>query len=125
MQHGDYQLEIYGAGLKGVLPRWPVDFAGLEAAAGASLPDWILNYVAGGAGDERTQRGNAEAFGWWGIVPRMMNGAYERDLSTSICGIDLPTPLFCCPSGSSASARRTSTGTSRLPAPAPGPACRW
>ena len=99
MQHGDYQLEIYGAGLKGVLPRWPVDFAGLEAAAGASLPDWILNYVAGGAGDERTQRGNAEAFGWWGIVPRMMNGAYERDLSTSICGIDLPTPLFCCPIG--------------------------
>ena len=99
MQYGDYQLEIYGAGLQGVLPRWPVDFAGLEAAAGASLPDWILNYVAGGAGDERTQRGNAEAFGWWGIVPRMMNGAYERDLTTTICGVDLPTPLFCCPIG--------------------------
>ena len=99
MQYGDYQLEIYGAGLQGVLPRWPVDFAGLEHAATAALPDWILNYVAGGSGDERTQRGNAEAFGWWGIVPRMMAGAYERDLTTSICGVDLPTPLFCCPIG--------------------------
>ncbi|MDT7742788.1 MAG: lactate 2-monooxygenase [Actinomycetota bacterium] len=99
MQYGDYQLEIYGAGLKGVLPRWPVDFAGLEHAAAAALPDWILNYVAGGAGDERTQRGNAEAFGWWGIVPRMMAGAYERDLTTTICGVDLPTPLFLCPIG--------------------------
>ncbi|WP_018335780.1 alpha-hydroxy-acid oxidizing protein [Actinomycetospora chiangmaiensis] len=98
-QYGDYQLEIYGAGLKGVLPRWPVDFADLEAAAGAALPDWILNYVAGGSGDERTQRGNAEAFGWWGIVPRMMRGAYERDLTTSFCGVDLPTPLFCAPVG--------------------------
>jgi lactate 2-monooxygenase len=99
MQYGDYQLEIYGAGLQGVLPRWPVDFVGLEHAATAALPDWILNYVAGGSGDERTQRGNAEAFGWWGIVPRMMAGAYERDLTTSICGVDLPTPLFCCPIG--------------------------
>lgn len=98
-QYGDYQLEIYGAGLRGVLPRWPVDFPHLEAKAAATLPDWILSYVAGGAGDERTQRGNAEAFGNWGIVPRMMRGAPQRDLRVSLLGLDLPTPLFLCPIG--------------------------
>lgn len=98
-QYGDYQLEIYGAGLRGVLPRWPVDFPTLEAKAAATLPDWILSYVAGGAGDERTQRGNAAAFGNWGLVPRMMRGAPERDLRVPLFGLDLPTPLFLAPIG--------------------------
>ena len=98
-QYGDYQLEIYRAGVQGVLPRWPVDFANLEAAAAAAMPRWVHSYVAGGAGDERTQRGNAEAFGRWGIVPRMMRGEPERDLSVSLFGLDLPAPLFLCPIG--------------------------
>ena len=98
-QYGDYQLEIYGAGLRGIVPRWPVDFPHLEEAAAASMPPWVHSYVAGGAGDERTQRGNAEVFGRWGIVPRMMRGAPERDLSVSVFGLDLPSPLFLCPIG--------------------------
>lgn len=97
--YGDYQLDIYGAGLRGVLPRHPVDHASLEERAAAALPDWILSYVAGGAGDERTQRANVDAFGRWGLVPRMMRGATERDLSVSLFGLDLPTPLFLAPIG--------------------------
>lgn len=31
--YGDYQLEIYGAGLRGVLPAFPMTFAELEARA--------------------------------------------------------------------------------------------
>lgn len=100
MRHyGDYQLDIYGAGLRGVLPRHPVDHATLERRAAAVLPDWILSYVAGGAGDERTQRANVEAFSGWGLVPRMMQGATERDLSVSLFGLDLPSPLFLAPIG--------------------------
>jgi len=98
-RYGDFQLEIYQAGLRGVQPRYPVDFDGLERAAAATLPPWIMNYVAGGAGNERTQRANVEAFDRWGLVPRMMNGAYERDLTTNLFGIELPTPLFMCPIG--------------------------
>lgn len=99
MQYGDYQLEIYGAGLKGVLPRFPVDHPTLERRAAAVLPDWILSYVAGGAGDERTQRANVEAFDRWGLVPRMMNGAPQRDLSVSLFGHQRPNPFFLCPIG--------------------------
>ena len=49
---GDYQLEIYGAGLQGVLPRFPMAFAELEARAEQALPPSVLSYVAGGAGSE-------------------------------------------------------------------------
>jgi len=44
---GDYQLEIYGAGLHGILPSFPMAFAELEARAGQALPPSVLSYVAG------------------------------------------------------------------------------
>ncbi|GAA4560279.1 alpha-hydroxy-acid oxidizing protein [Pseudonocardia xishanensis] len=99
MAYGDFQLEIYLAGTRGLLPRFPVDFAGMERRAAEALPPWVLSYVAGGAGDEHTQRANVAAFERWGLVPRMMRAARERDLSTDLFGIDLPHPLFLCPIG--------------------------
>ena len=69
---GDYQNEIYMAGLQGVLPRVPVDFATLESRAAAALPPWVLSYIQGGCGDETTQDSNAQAFRHWGMIPRMM-----------------------------------------------------
>ncbi len=98
-QWGDYQNDIYGAGLEGVLPRFPVDHQNLERKAAEMLPGWIWSYVAGGAGDERTQRANVDAFAGYGLVPRMMQGATQRDLSVSLFGLDLPTPLFLAPIG--------------------------
>ncbi len=98
-QYGDFQFDIYRDGLNGVVPRYPVDFAALEAKAGEVLPWWVHSYVAGGCGDEYTQRANATAFTKWGLMPRMFNGVYERDLSVSIFGIDLPSPIFMCPIG--------------------------
>jgi lactate 2-monooxygenase len=98
-QYGDYQLDIYFGGFEGQLPRYPVDFAALERAAAEVLPPWVYSYVAGGAGDEGTQRGNVEAFSRYGIVPRMLVGASERELSVSLFDMHLPTPLFMCPIG--------------------------
>jgi lactate 2-monooxygenase len=98
-QYGDYQSEIYGGGLHGNLPRFPVDFASLERAAMEVLPSWIYSYVGYGAGDGNTQRANVEAFSRYGIVPRMLVGATERDLSVSLFDMQLPTPLFMPPVG--------------------------
>src|SRR3546814_11600936 len=72
VQFGDYQNEIYAAGLRGVLPKLPVDAATLEARAEAAMPPHVLNYVQGGCGDEATPRRNTTAFAAWGMVPRMM-----------------------------------------------------
>ena len=96
---GDYQLEIYGAGLHGVLPRFPMAFAELEARAEQALSPSVLSYVAGGAGSEHTQRANVSAFRQWGLIPRMFVGAAQRDLSVELFGMRLPTPVLMAPIG--------------------------
>jgi lactate 2-monooxygenase len=96
---GDYQLEIYLAGLSGVLPGFPMAFAELEGRASRALPPSVLSYVAGGAGSEHTQRANVGAFAGWGLIPRMFVGAKQRDLSVELFGMTLPSPLFMAPIG--------------------------
>ncbi|MER6399434.1 alpha-hydroxy-acid oxidizing protein [Kitasatospora sp. NPDC001603] len=98
-QFGDYQNEIYFDALFGRQPKLPMAFAELAARAEAALPPTLLSYVAGGAGDERTQRANAAAFDRWGLVPRMMVGAARRDLSVDLLGTRWPAPLFLAPIG--------------------------
>ncbi|ORW08646.1 alpha-hydroxy-acid oxidizing protein [Mycobacterium kyorinense] len=99
MAFGDYQFEIYLQGLAGVVPSLPIAYAELEAKAQAAMSPSVWSYVAGGAGDERTQRANCEAFEHWGLIPRMFVGADERDLSVELFGMTLPAPLFMAPIG--------------------------
>lgn len=96
---GGMQNEIYNAGLQGILPDYPVDFATLEKRAHEALGPMMTNYVAGGCGDEHTQDTNASAFHHWGMIPRMMVDCAERDLSIDLFGMKLPTPLFMAPIG--------------------------
>jgi len=96
---GAMQNEIYNAGLKGILPPFPVDFATLEKRAHEALGPSLTNYIAGGCGDEHTQNQNAAAFHHWGMVPRMMVDCSVRDLSIELFGHKYPTPLFMAPIG--------------------------
>ncbi|MEW1735621.1 lactate 2-monooxygenase [Nocardia beijingensis] len=96
---GDYQNEIYFQGLGGVLPDFPMTYADLEAKARAALPPGIWSYVAGGAGDELTQRANVTAFEKLGLIPRMLRASKTRDLSIELFGMTLPTPIFLAPVG--------------------------
>ena len=96
---GDYQNEIYLQGLAGVAPSLPMVYTELEAKAEKSLSPSVWSYVAGGAGDERTQRANCEAFERWGLYPRMFVGAAQRDVSVELFGLTLPAPLFMAPIG--------------------------
>ncbi|MCZ8195775.1 MAG: alpha-hydroxy-acid oxidizing protein [Hyphomonadaceae bacterium] len=97
--YGDYQIDIYGAGLRGALPDIPVDFATLEARATEALSPSIRNYVQGGCGDELTQQRNTSAFEHWGIYPRMMVDCSVRDLSIELFGKTLPSPILMAPVG--------------------------
>ena len=65
---GDYQDEIYLAGLSGRTPRFPFRFEELEARAHAAMSPSLASYVAGGSGDERTQEANVVAFDKWGLT---------------------------------------------------------
>ncbi len=96
---GAYQNEIYLAGLSGRLPQFPMRFDELEAKAHAAMAESLVSYVAGGCGDESTQRANVAAFDKWGLMPRMFVGAKRRDLSVELFGMKLPSPLFMTPNG--------------------------
>lgn len=98
-QFGSYQNEIYFAGVLGEVPRFPMTFDELERRAEAAMPPSVWSYVAGGAGDEHTQRANAAAFRRWGLYPRMFVGAAERDLSVELFGRTWLSPLFLAPVG--------------------------
>lgn len=99
MHFGDYQTSIYLAGLSGVMPAMPVDFASLKECAEGAMPPHVLSYVQGGCGDEWTQDQNAAAFHHWGMIPRMMVDSSVRDLSIELFGLRLPTPIFMAPIG--------------------------
>jgi lactate 2-monooxygenase len=99
MAYGDYQLEIYLQGLSGIVPNLPMTYAEWESRAESAMSPSVYSYVAGGAGDERTQRLNRTAFDRWGLMPRMLVGATERDLRVELFGLSLPSPLFMAPVG--------------------------
>lgn len=95
--HGqDLQAQVYGAGHA---PEFPVSYEGWERRARETLDGGPFDYVAGGAGAEDTMRANREAFNRWRIVPRMLRGADERDLTTEILGLSLPVPFMLAPVG--------------------------
>lgn len=95
----DYQLDIYLRGTAGVVPDLPLSWPELERRGSAAMDPAVLDYVAGGAGDEATQTANVTAFGGYGLMPRMLRGAAERDLSIELLGMRLPTPLLLAPIG--------------------------
>jgi lactate 2-monooxygenase len=84
----------------------PTDFRELERAARRAMSGDAWAYVAGGAGDGATMRANRAAFDRWQLVPRMLRGAADRDLSPSLLGMRLPAPLLVAPIGAAGVVRR-------------------
>lgn len=98
-QPSDYQFEIYLKGLTGVLPSLPMSYKELEARAKGVLSPSLWTYISGGSGDEHTQSSNISAFEKWGLIPRMLVGATERDLSVELFGKCWAAPIFLAPIG--------------------------
>ncbi|HEV7146307.1 MAG TPA: alpha-hydroxy-acid oxidizing protein, partial [Pedococcus sp.] len=99
---------IYRAGVLGRQPAVPTDFAELERRASAAMSPRAWAYVAGGAGEGATMRANRAAFDRWQIVPRMLPGQVDRDLSTALLGRTMPSPLLLAPIGAAALVHRDS-----------------
>jgi isopentenyl diphosphate isomerase/L-lactate dehydrogenase-like FMN-dependent dehydrogenase len=96
---GDFQFELYLAGLDGHVPRFPCTGDGLHDAAREVLSPEAFAYVAGSAGRELTAGANRAAFEQWQIVPRMLRDVATRDLATEVCGTHLPAPVLLAPIG--------------------------
>ncbi|MGH3976979.1 MAG: alpha-hydroxy-acid oxidizing protein [Pseudonocardiaceae bacterium] len=91
--------EIYLRGLAGQRPELPITADGLETAARGVLAAEAFCYVAGGASTERTVAATREAFAHWRIVPRMLRGVTERDLSLTLLGTPMSAPVLTAPVG--------------------------
>ncbi|MFN8053208.1 MAG: alpha-hydroxy-acid oxidizing protein [Acidimicrobiales bacterium] len=97
--HGDWQLGIYFGGLTGARPELPMTFEAMADAAEAAMSPEIWSYVSGGAGNEHTQRANVAAFERWGLMPRVLRGAAQRDVGVELFGHRYATPLMLAPVG--------------------------
>jgi 4-hydroxymandelate oxidase len=69
----------------------------LAATAEARLDPVHWDYLAGGAGQERTVRGNEAAFAARRIVPRVLRGVGRRDLRTTLLGTEMSMPVLLSP----------------------------
>jgi len=93
------QLDIYQKGIVGRPPAFPVQVEALESLARKKLSHEVYDYVAGGAGGERTMKSNLRAFEAWRIVPRHLRNIAERDLGVQIFGQSLKVPFLLAPVG--------------------------
>ena len=58
------------------------------------LPSPIFNYIDGGADDEITLKRNTESFNKCDLIPSVLTGANNIDLSTTVLGQKINFPLF-------------------------------
>lgn len=65
--------------------------------AKARLPAPIFHYIDGAADDEVTYRRNTEAYESCDLVPNVLAGVADIDLSTTVMGIPMDLPLFLSP----------------------------
>jgi L-lactate dehydrogenase (cytochrome)/(S)-mandelate dehydrogenase len=73
--------------------------AAIRAEARIVLPRPIFDFADGGAEDERTLRRNETAFSAFGLLPRPLRGASDRDLSIELFGKSLRLPVLIAPTG--------------------------
>ena len=75
----------------------PINIADLERLAAESIEPGALGYFAGGAGDERTLRRNAEAFAEWELLPRVLIDVSEVSTRTTVLGGEVGMPILVAP----------------------------
>lgn len=71
----------------------------LEAEARAVLPEGAFEYIAGGAGDGWTLRGNLDRLASYAILARRMTGTARPNPSTTMLGRLVPAPIYVAPMG--------------------------
>jgi L-lactate dehydrogenase (cytochrome) len=73
------------------------NFHDFRELARRRLPGPIFNYIDGGADDEMTLRRNTRAFEECDLVPDVLTGLGEIDLSVKVLGHKLDMPVYCSP----------------------------
>jgi L-lactate dehydrogenase (cytochrome) len=73
------------------------NFHDFRALARLRLPGPIFNYIDGGADDEATYRENTRAFERCDLLPSVLRGVKDIDMSVTVMGQKLAMPFYCSP----------------------------
>ncbi|MSR09365.1 MAG: alpha-hydroxy-acid oxidizing protein [Gammaproteobacteria bacterium] len=73
------------------------NFQDFRRLAQKRLPGPLFNYIDGAADDEVTYRRNTEAFERCDLVPNVLRGVQDIDLSVIVMGQKLALPVYCSP----------------------------
>jgi L-lactate dehydrogenase (cytochrome) len=73
------------------------NFQDFRELARRRLPRPIFNYIDGAADDETTYRRNTRAFEDCDLVPNILGGVENVDLSVTVLGQKLALPVYCSP----------------------------
>ena len=77
--------------------RYCHNFHDLRELARLRLPSPIFHYIDGAADDEVTYRRNTASFESCDLVPNVLAGVEEIDMSVNVMGFNLEMPIFCSP----------------------------
>ncbi|MCY4730804.1 lactate 2-monooxygenase [Natronomonas gomsonensis] len=90
---------VYREGMhEGKSSEFPVSYEDLRETAHEAMDDTARAYIHGGAGAEETFR-KEQDFSEWRIVPRMLQGVADRDLTTEVMGQEIDYPAMVTPLG--------------------------
>lgn len=73
------------------------NFHDFRRLARRRLPSPIFNYIDGAADDETTHRRNSASFEHCDLVPDVLRGVPQVDLSVTVMGQKLALPFYCSP----------------------------
>ncbi len=73
------------------------NFHDFRKLAQRRLPGPLFNYIDGAADDEVTYRRNTESFERCDLVPNVLRGVQDIDLSVTVMGQRLALPVYCSP----------------------------
>ncbi|WP_167514499.1 alpha-hydroxy acid oxidase [Mesorhizobium intechi] len=73
------------------------NFSDFRRMAQRRLPGPIFDYIDGAADDEVTYRRNTESFETCDLVPNVLRGVSEVDMSVTVMGQKLAMPFYCSP----------------------------
>jgi L-lactate dehydrogenase (cytochrome) len=73
------------------------NFHDFRQLARERLPGPIFDYIDGAADDETTYRRNAASFEGCDLVPNVLRGVQDVDLSVTVMGQKLAVPFYCSP----------------------------
>lgn len=73
------------------------NFHDFRKLAQRRLPSPIFNYIDGAADDESTYRRNTQAFDQVDLLPSVLTGVGDIDMSVEVMGQKLDMPIYCSP----------------------------